>query len=101
MLRELRRGKPKKQWHIVGYAGTTIIYEVDLPHVAYSESRMHELLRALACKSLTCPEIVEAHAKTKGRDFGTLLEVRRDASVERLILSCSENPHFIATLPIV
>ena len=67
--------RKSKHWHIAGYDSTQVIYEVDVPRAACPESRTHEMLRALACKGLTCREIVEAHAKTKGQNFGSLLEV--------------------------
>jgi hypothetical protein len=98
-MKKPRSHKPR-QWQIVGYVSTEIVFEGELPHARYPETRMHELLRALACKGLTYREIVEAHAKSEGGEFGALLKVDRDGSPDRLVLSCGESPHFIATLKI-
>ena len=101
---------PTYVWRIQRFDGLTPDYDEQVPGNDFTENRMRELLRALACTVLTSREIVEAIAKRKRGDpslksaeasnriYGPLLHVRREVSQGKLILSCGENPHFVASL---
>jgi hypothetical protein len=84
-----------KTWLIQGFDGTNQIFETSLPYHLLSERQTDELLRRLVSKHLSQAEIIDASINSKN---ASLLEVRRDDTPQRLVLSCGENPHYSAII---
>ena len=86
--------KGKHVWRIEGFDGTDLIFEFDVPSYLLSDKQVEELLRRLVSRHLSKDEVVEASLNRKAKRTA-LLDVRRSAQPP-LVISCGENPHYVA-----
>ena len=80
----------------MGWDGVKLIYQEDFPFSAFSERQMTVFLQRLVCTTLTFDEIADCSRKRLPKQGDELIEVHRDATEERFILSVGSNPHFTA-----
>jgi hypothetical protein len=81
-------------WLVRGYDGLKPIFETRIPQARLTVERVQDLLRCLACKDLTGPEITSAFLGDS-----PLLEVAPDTkNGNRLAWSVGANPHYVAAL---
>ncbi|MCA9131029.1 MAG: hypothetical protein KDB22_28290 [Planctomycetales bacterium] len=86
--------KEKHVWRIEGFDGTELIFEREVPLHLLSDRQMEEVLRRLVSRYLSESEIVGASLNQKA-ERTSFLDVRRSMQPPHLI-SCGENPHYIA-----
>ena len=86
--------KGKRVWRIEGFDGTELIFEKEIPLHLLSDGQIEEVLRRLVSRHLSENEIVGASLNRKAKRT-SLLDVRRSAQPP-LLISCGENPHYIA-----
>lgn len=84
----------KRIWRIEGFDGTELIFEREVPLHLLSGKQIEEVLRRLASRHLSENEIVGASLNLKAKRI-SLLAVRRSARPP-LLISCGEDPHYIA-----
>jgi hypothetical protein len=90
--------RTKVYWKIVGYQGTKKIFEDYVPLGSLSDKEMATALRVLAARAgLTLGEIVESCLRRNSKRYKPLLEVRGE-SQGKFILTCGENPYFVASV---
>jgi len=84
----------KHAWRIEGFDGTELIFEKDVPLHLLSDRQIEEVLRRLVSRHLSENDVIGAslNRKTKRTPF---LDVRRSAQPP-IMISCGENPHYIA-----
>jgi hypothetical protein len=86
----------KRYWRIVGYDGTTQIFEKLLPLGVLSQKQMTEALRVLAARAgLSFDEILDCHTRKNAKGHRDLLEVQIEPH-PNFSMSCGLNPHFTA-----
>lgn len=86
----------KHFWRIEGFDGTELVFETSVPLHHLSQKQVEEVLRRLTCRHLSENEIVEASLNRRAKRT-MLLDIRRDAQTP-LVMSCGENPHYVARL---
>lgn len=86
----------KEAWLIQGYDGLEAIFEMEVS-IALSEREIRSLLQHLAARHLTPQEIVAASLRSRMNGYVSLLEVSRENRT-RVILSCGQNPHYVASI---
>ena len=86
--------KGKHVWRIEGFDGTDLIFETEVPLHLLSDRQVEELLRRLVSRHLSENEVVGASVNRKA-ERTPLLDVRRSPQPP-IIISCGENPHYIA-----
>jgi len=85
------------EWRIVGYDGTTVIYETRVDVGQLTQSQVKALLMALTAKAgLTFDEILGAYAKRRTKIANNLLQVQRNGP--HSIFTCGVGPQFIASI---
>ena len=86
--------KGKHFWRIEGYDGSDLILERRVASHLLSDKQIEEVLRRLVSRHLSEDEIIGASLNRKAKR-NPLLEVRRSAQPP-ILISCGENPHYIA-----
>jgi hypothetical protein len=86
----------KRSWLVQGYDGLEPIFQRKLPS-SMSEKEIGALLQRLAARDLSVSETINASLRKGMRARSSALEVKREHR-QRFILSCGENPHYIASL---
>jgi hypothetical protein len=91
------RSKSRRFWKITGTESLREIYSRRIPYGSINESRLRELLAALAAKhSLTDDEIVDSYLNPKAKGYRLHLEIQAHSSPYSL--SCGPNPEFHARI---
>ena len=88
--------KVRKYLKITGYEGAEVIYDREILAGTISEKKLEELLRCLTSKYLEEDEVLESLLKKNSRGRRNLLDIRTNGN--RFMLSCGENPHFVAKI---
>ena len=84
-----------RYWHILGYDGLEKIYDRKVKVGYFSETRIRELLMALAARAgLNYDEIVGAYAARNAKIANVLLDVRKEGPYPDY--TCGDNPYFVA-----
>lgn len=87
----------QRYWKIEGFDGTEKIFEKKVRVWAFSENQIQAALKALVARSgLEFDEILGGYARKGAKEENELLIVHRER--EGPMLSCGDNPHFIATV---
>jgi len=86
----------KRSWLIQGYDGLTPIFRRKLS-AALGEKEVTALLQRLAARDLSISEVIDASLRRQMKAYSPALQVSREPRA-RTILSCGENPHYIASL---
>ncbi len=86
----------KRSWLIQGYDGLQPLFQKKLSS-SLSEKEVIGLLQRLAARDLSIEEVIRASLRRSMKPYSSALQVKREPR-ERTILSCGENPHYIASL---
>lgn len=86
------KGKPV--WRIEGYDGAKLIFQCNVPSYLLSDTQIEELLRRLVSRHLSGEEIVGASLNRKTKRTA-LLNIGRSAQPP-LVISCGDDPHYVA-----
>jgi hypothetical protein len=86
----------KLSWLIQGYDGLTPIFKQRLSS-ALGAKEVGALLQRLAARDLSIFEVINSSLRKSMRAYSPALEVKREPR-SRVILSCGQNPHYVAAL---
>ncbi|MCC5991166.1 MAG: hypothetical protein JJT99_01465 [Rhodobacteraceae bacterium] len=84
-------------WRIEGFDSTASIFSVELPHNHLGIKQAESLLARLVARHLTADQIVSASTAKSVRTIDSLIP-RKDYSNNKIIITCGDNPHYVATL---
>ncbi|ACT59954.1 hypothetical protein [Hirschia baltica] len=85
----------KRWWQIEGFDGTKSIFKIRVPVHLLGEKQAEEVLRRLVSQHLSKDEIIGASLNRKDKR-STLLDVKRTSLP--FVLSCGENPFYVARI---
>ncbi|WP_417837036.1 hypothetical protein [Thalassospira tepidiphila] len=88
--------KVRKYLKITGYEGAEVIYKREVLAGTITDKKLEELLRCLVSKYLEEDEVIESLLKKNSKGRRDLLDITRNGT--RFMLSCGENPHFVAEI---
>ncbi|TIO11328.1 MAG: hypothetical protein E5X96_13600 [Mesorhizobium sp.] len=63
----------------------------------FSEREIAALLQRLAARDLSVADVFNASLRRSMKEYSPFLEVKRESG-PRVVLSCGENPHYIASM---
>ena len=90
--------RTNEYWRIVGYRSAKRIFEDYVLLGSLSEKEMTSVLRVLAARAgLTFEEILDSCSRRNAKRYKPLLEVRGERR-GKFILTCGENPYFVASV---
>lgn len=85
-------------WNIEGYDGIEKIFEIEVPKTLISDKDIEHILQLLCSRYLSEKEIIGyfINKEDSGIDItkNTLLDIRHEEDM----VTCGENPHFIARI---
>lgn len=87
----------KRQWRIVCYDSTTLVWEGVTPFNSFSTRQAAELLARLAARHLTDDEVVSASRGGRASERDARLRVSRNGGGE-FALFTGGNPHYVARI---
>jgi hypothetical protein len=88
-----------RHWVIEGYDGTKRIFHTKFKASLISDRQIKALLQTLTARTgLALDEIVGCYMLKHTKLYSSFLEVRQEHIKSGNVLTCGENPHFVARI---